>query len=205
MGMFDTFHVSVPDHGHGRELAVQSKAFACLLDDYRLGDFVEFEQAAPQGVSAFVEDHKQDWRDPACPLEWVVLLIVDGCFLDSFVTDSEAHARLAADTLTRVWAEPERQAAAFKQHARAHHDARQNQQAALYRVARLLDDYAESQRPEPPRHRFLAALRHDFDQQSWDWALAAILAELPALDEHLPEVYRVADALQTAQGEQNPE
>lgn len=88
MGMFDTFHTQ----DRGRQLAVQSKQFAQGLDDYRLGDFVDFDRPTPQGVTAWIEDHKQDWRDPDCPLEWAVLLLVDGCFVDAYVTDSEAGA-----------------------------------------------------------------------------------------------------------------
>jgi hypothetical protein len=93
MGMFDTFHI------RDRRLAVQSKQFAQVPDDYHLGDFVSFEQATPRGVTAWIEDHKQDWLDPDCPLEWIVLPLVDGCFLDAYVTDTEADARRVADVM----------------------------------------------------------------------------------------------------------
>lgn len=96
MGMFDTFHIQDRD----RELAVQSNCFACMLDDYRIGDFVSFDHGTPSGVSAWIEDHKQDRHDPACPMEWVVILLVDGCFLDAYVADSETDARQAANFLT---------------------------------------------------------------------------------------------------------
>ena len=51
MGMFDTFHIQ----DRGRQLTVQSKQFAQVLGEYRLGDFVGFDQATPTGVR--VSDH----------------------------------------------------------------------------------------------------------------------------------------------------
>jgi hypothetical protein len=96
MSMFDTFHI----HDRGRELAVQSKHFACLLDEYRIGDFVSFDHGTPTGITAWIEDHKHNWRDPTCPVEWAVILLVDGCFLDAYVADSETDARQAANFLT---------------------------------------------------------------------------------------------------------
>ena len=67
MGMFDTFHFK----NQGRQFAVQSKEFACILNDYRLGDFVEYEtDAAPRCVLTYIGDHKQDWSDAAC--DWAI-------------------------------------------------------------------------------------------------------------------------------------
>ncbi|MBI5331862.1 MAG: hypothetical protein HZB71_14775 [Betaproteobacteria bacterium] len=48
MGMFDTFHIQ----DRGRNLDVQSKQFARVLNNYRLGDFVLFDAETPSGVSA---------------------------------------------------------------------------------------------------------------------------------------------------------
>lgn len=97
--MFDTFHIQ----DRGRQLAVQSKQCARVLDEYQLGDFVTFEQATPKGVTAWIEDHKQDWRAPAYPLEWIVPLLVDGCFLDTYVVNTEADARQVAEVMTKLW------------------------------------------------------------------------------------------------------
>lgn len=204
MGMFDTFHLQ----DRGRELPVQSKQFACVLDNYHLGDFVRFDQATPQGVAAWIEDHKQDWSTPTCPLEWVVLLLVDGCFLDAFVTDTETGARQAADVMVKLWQSPERQAEAFRRHALAHYDARTSQAQALDRIAALLRDYVDWQtrkekgEPDPGLFRLF---RHDFEKEDWDWAIARMLLELPEYRGRVPESYAVRAEMEAAnpkQGEQ---
>jgi len=59
MGMFDTFHIQ----DCGRQLAVQSKQFAQVLGEYRLGDFVDFKQAVPSGVATWSVGHQQ-YRSP---------------------------------------------------------------------------------------------------------------------------------------------
>jgi hypothetical protein len=56
MGMFDTFYLQV----NGRTLDVQSREFACFLDDYRLGDFVSSEWATPIGITAYIEEYKSN-------------------------------------------------------------------------------------------------------------------------------------------------
>lgn len=119
MGMFDTFNIQ----DRGRQLAVQSKHFACLLDEYRIGDFVSFDHGTPTGITAWIEDHKHDWRDPTCPVEWVVILLVDGCFLDAYVADSETDGWQAATVMVKLWQAPEHQAEALKRHVREHCEA----------------------------------------------------------------------------------
>lgn len=194
MGMFDTFHIQ----HQGRLLKVQTKQFANVLNDYNPGDFVDFEHATPKGVTAWIEDHKQDWRDPACPLEWVVLLLVDGCFLDAYVTESQADARLAAETMVKLWQEPERQAEAFRRHAQAHYEARTHQQHALDQLGALLRDYADWEKRKAegkdPKPR-LAFLWHDFDTEGWDWAVARLLLGLEEYKGRVPARYAVADEM----------
>lgn len=200
MGMFDTFHIQ----DQGRRLAVQSKQFARVLNDYRLGDFVEYETAAPRGVQTYIEDHKQDWHDPACPLIWVVLLLVDGCFLDAFVAQDEAEARNAAEVMGKLWQSPERQAEAFQRHAHAHYQTRLSQQHALDRVSRLLHDHIEWQEREAKGEadtRLFRFMRHDFGKETWDWAIARLLLELPEYREHVPACYAVGAELEAV----NPE
>lgn len=195
MGMFDTFHIQ----DRGRRLAVQSKQFAQGLDDYHLGDFVSFDQATPQGVTAWVEDHKQDWRDPACPLEWIVLLLVDGCFLDAYVTDTEADAKRVADVMVKLWQSPERQAEAFKRHARDHHDARMRYWRTLGEVSALLRDYDEWNQEKTQgktKKRHFAFSRYDFDKEGWDWHLARLLLEQEEFREGVPVRYLVAQELE---------
>lgn len=191
MGMFDTFHVP----HRGRDLAVQTKHFANVLNDYRLGDFVLFDADPPRGVNAYIEDHKEDWRDQGCALEWVVLLLVDGCYLDAFVSQDKADAEAVAETMVKLWQAPERQAQAFALHARAHHAARERQTGALDRLVSLLGDYNDGQsnqdNPQPPA-RFPFPPRHDFDQESWDAAIAHLLLDLPEYRDAVPEHYAVA-------------
>lgn len=195
MGMFDTFHIQ----DRGRQLAVQSKQFAQVLGEYRLGDFVDFDQATPTGVTAWIEDHKQDWRDPASPQEWVVILLVDGCFLDAYVAETEADARQAADVMIKLWQSPERQAEALKRHAHDHYDARMRYRRTLEQISALLRDYAawEQDKVEgkDTGERRFAFLRHDFDQEDWDWALAKLLLKQEAIKEHVPAKYAVAAKL----------
>jgi hypothetical protein len=192
MGMFDTFHIQ----DQGRRLAIQSKEFACILNDYRLGDFVEYETAvAPRGVLTYIEDHKQNWSDTACPTEWIVLLLVNGCFLDAFVAGNEVEARNAAEVMVKLWQSPERQAEAFERHARAHYQTLTTQQHALDRVSKLLRDYAEWQERDAKgvadTHRF-GFMRHDFNKETWDWAIARLLMKLPEYQEWVPAGYGVA-------------
>ncbi len=205
MGMFDTFHVQ----DRGRVLQVQSKQFARVLNDYRLGDFVEFDAETPRGVQAWVEDHKEDWTDPACPVEWIVLLLVNGCFLDAFVTPDATEARNAADLMVKLWQSPERQAEAFQRHARAHYQARITQQRTLGRISRLLHDHVEWQEREAKgevdtnRWRFM---RYDFGKETWDWAIARLLLNLPEYREQVPAGYAVALQLEMRndEGTQTP-
>jgi hypothetical protein len=195
MGMFDTFHIQ----DQGRRLAVQSKQFAGMLADYRLGDFVEYESTAPHGVQTNIEDHKQDWSDPACPTEWIVLLLIEGCFLDAYVARDEAEAHNAAEVMAKLWQSPERQAEALQRHARAHFQALTAQQRTLDRVSGLLRDYAEWQEREAKGEvdtSFFGFMRHDFSKETWDWAIARLLLELPEYRERVPAGYGVAMELE---------
>jgi len=190
MGMFDTFHI----HHQSRELAVQSKQFANVLNHYLPGDFVLFDAKTPRGVTAWIEDHKQDWHNPDCPKEWIVLLLVDGCFLDAFVAQGETEARNTAEIMTRLWQSPERQAEALQRHAHAHYQARITQQRALDRISRLLHDHVEWQEREAKGEadtRMFGFMRHDFSKETWDWAIARLLLELPEYREHVPACYAV--------------
>lgn len=204
MGMFDTFHIQ----DRGRELAVQSKRFACLLDDYRIGDFVSFDHGTPTGITAWVEDHKHDWRDPTCPVEWAVILLVDGCFLDAYVADSEADARQAATVLVKLWQAPERQAEALKRHAREHYDARMRYRGALGEISALLSDYADLERQktegQDTTERRFAFMRHDFEAESWDWHLARLLSRLEEFREAMPAKYAVPVELDNVSGGHQP-
>ncbi|MDP2786649.1 MAG: hypothetical protein Q8O79_01020 [Pseudomonadota bacterium] len=194
MGMFDTFHIQ----DQGRRLAVQSKQFARMLGDYRRGDFVEYETTAPRGVQTCIEDHKQDWSDLACPTEWIVLLLIEGCFLDAYVASDEAEARNAADVMAKLWQSPERQAEAFQRHARAHYQALTTRQRALDRVSGLLRDYAKWQEREAKGEAdtsFFGFMRHDFNKETWDWAIARLLLELPEYREWVPAGYGVGAVL----------
>ena len=201
MGMFDTFHIQ----DQGRDLAVQSKEFACILNNYRLGDFVEYEtDVVPRGVLAYIEDHRQNWSDTTCPKEWIVLLLVNGCFLDAFVAGDEVEARNAAEVMVKLWQSPERQAEAFQRHALAHYQTLTNQKCALDRVSKLLRDYAEWQEREAKAEadsRLFGFMRHDFGKETWDWAIARMLIELPEYREWVPAGYAVVKELEAL----NPE
>jgi len=200
MGMFDTFHIQ----HQGRHLAIQSKQFANMLADYRLGDFVEFEITAARGVQTYIEDHKQNWSDPACPTDWIVLLLVDGCFLDAFVAPDKAAAENAGQLMTRLWQSPVRQAEAFQRHARAHFQAMTTQQRALDRVSSLLRNYAEWQEREAKGEvdtSFFGFMRHDFSKETWDWAIARLLLELPEYREWVPAGYGLGKALDAINNE----
>ena len=195
MGMFDTFHIQDQD----RHLAIQSKQFACILNDYRLGDFVEYEtDVVPRGVLAYIEDHKQNWSDSTCPKEWIALLLVNGCFLDAFVADDEVEARKVAEVMVRLWQSPERQAEAFERHAQAHYQALTGQKHALDRVNKLLRDYAEWQAREAKGETDTSPfsfMRHDFNKETWDWAIARLLKALPEYREWVPGCYAVGAEL----------
>lgn len=196
MGMFDTFHVQ----DRGRTLEVQTKHFAKTLGEYRLGDFIDFEQATPCGVTIWIEVHKQDWRDPACPLEWVVILLVDGCYLDAYVAETEADARQVAEVMVKLWQSPERQAEAMKRHAHDHYDTRIRYQRALEQISALLHDYverekAQSEGKDTTEHR-LSFFHYDFDKESWDWHLARLLLEQDEFREFVPATYFVAVSLE---------
>jgi hypothetical protein len=197
MGMFDTFQIQ----DQGRSLAVQSKQFANMLADYRLGDFVEYEAAAPRGVQTYIEDYKHDWSDPTCPTEWIVLLLVEGCFLDAYVTRDEAEARNVAEVMAKLWQSPERQAEAFQRHGRTHFQTLRTRKRALDRVSGLLRDYAEWREREAKGEadtRFLGFMRHDFSKETWDWAIARLLLELPEYRERVPAGYGVGAELEVA-------
>jgi hypothetical protein len=203
MGMFDTFHIQ----DKGRLLAVQSKQFACILNNYRLGDFVEYETTTPRGIQTCIEDHKQNWRDATCPVEWIVLLLVDGCFLDAFVAKDEADARNTAEVMVKLWQSPERQAEAFLHHARAHYQTMTTQASALDRISRLLNDYAEWQASKPEDEAgtsLFGFMRHDFEKESWEWAIARLLLELPEYREQVPVEYAVGLELKSAAGGDRP-
>jgi hypothetical protein len=202
MGMYDTFYLQ----DNGRTLDVQSKAFARILGEYHLGDFVNFDQPAPSGVTAYIEDHKQDWQDPTCPVEWVVLVLVDGCFVDSFVAPSQSDAQQAADVMAKLWAVPERQAEAFKRFARSHFVQGAEFRHVLNQVLRLLQDYANRNQQEIEPYKLPPFMQHDFDKESWDMALARLLSLIPEFAADLPASYGVALALENNkanhQGEQ---
>jgi hypothetical protein len=185
MGMFDTFYLQ----DNGRRLAVQSHEFACFLDDYHLGDFVSFEGAAPMGVTAYIEEHKINWQDPNCPAEWVVLLIVDSCFVDGFVASSKSEAQHAADIMVKLWASPERQAEAFKRFAKTHFAKRTEFDHGLSKALRLVCDYDDWSTKGAEKNKLLSFLRHDFDKESWDLGLARMLSAIPEFAQHLPEHY----------------
>lgn len=187
MGMFDTFHIQ----DQGRQLAIQSKRFARILSDYRLGDFVEFDITAAPGVQTYIEDHKQNWSDPACRTEWIVLLLVDGCFLDAFVAPDKAAAENAGQLMTRLWQSPVRQAEAFQRYARIHYKTRIAQQRALEQASRLLRDYVEWKQRETKGEvdtSLFGFMRHDFSKESWDRAIARLL-EMPEYREWVPVEY----------------
>ncbi|MBK6741775.1 MAG: hypothetical protein IPG66_01900 [Hydrogenophilales bacterium] len=192
MGMFDTFHIQ----DRGRELAVQTKQFARVLDEYRLGDFVDFDAETPHGVRAYIEDYKNDYNDLTCPMEWVVILLVDGCFLDAYVAETEANARQTADVMVKLWQSPERQTEALKRHARSHYNARMRHQRALGQISALLHDYAEWEQQKAEgkdtTERRFAFMRYDFDKKSWDWHLARLLLGQEIFTEHVPTKYAVA-------------
>jgi hypothetical protein len=192
MGMFDTFHVQDND----RTVCVQTNQFACLLDEYRIGDLVDFEPPQTSGITAYIEDHRQDYRDDNCPIEWIVLLIVDGCFVDSFVAQSQEEAKTAADVMVKLWSTSERQCEFFKQYASIHYKKRLEFNRALDRALRLLRDYAkyEAARNEPEKktQALWHFMRHDFEKESLDKALAKILIGLPEYKEFIPEVYSAA-------------
>jgi hypothetical protein len=192
MGMFDTFHVQDND----RTLCVQTKQFACLLDDYRIGDLVDFEPPQPSGITAYIEDHRQDYRDENCPIEWVVLLIVDGCFVDSFVAQSQEEAQTAADVMVKLWSTSERQCEFFKRYSSIHYKKRLEFNRALDRALRLLRDYAENEATKNDSAKktdaFWSFMRHDFKKESLDEALAQILICLPHYKEFIPEIYSAA-------------
>ncbi len=190
MGMFDTFYIQ----DQGRSLAVQSKQFANMLADYRLGDFVEYEATAPRGVQSYIEDHKQNWSDPACPTEWIVLLLIEGCFLDAYVAGDETEARNVADVMVKLWLSPERQTEAFQRYARAHFQTLKTRNRALDRVSGLLRDYAGWQEREAKGEvdtSFFGFMRHDFSKETWDRAIARLLLELPEYRERVPAGYGV--------------
>jgi hypothetical protein len=195
MGMFDTFHI----HDQGRHLAVQSKQFACILNDYQLGDFVVYETTTPHGLQTCIGDYKNNWTDPACPTEWIVLLLVNGCFLDAYIAGDEAEARNTAEVMAKLWQSPERQAEAFQRHARAHYQTLTTQTGSLDRISRLLHDYAELQKRaakgETDTSRF-SFMRHDFSKESWDWAIARVLLKLPEYRERVPANYAVGAELE---------
>lgn len=198
MGMFDTFYLQ----DKGRTLKVQSKTFACTLGEYHLGDFVDFDPPAPSGITAYVEDHKQNWGDPACPIEWVVLILIDGCFVDSFIAPSQSEAQQAADVMVKLWAAPERQLEAFKGYARNHFDQRTEFSHALSKVLRLLQDYADRSQHETEPRQSLRFMQHDFDKESLDMALARLLSSIPEYAAYLPASYLVALELENSKGEQ---
>jgi hypothetical protein len=185
MGMFDTFYLQ----DKGRTLAVQSKAFACVLDDYRLGDFVSFEISTPAGITAYIEEHKQNWQDASCPLEWIVLLIVDACFIDGFVASSKSEAQHAANVMVKLWSSPERQAEAFKRFANTHFSKRLTFDRGLGQALRLVRDFDEWSIKGNEKNKPFAFLRHDFDEESWDLGLARVLNSIPEYAPHLPAPY----------------
>lgn len=166
--MFDTFYLQYKD----RTLAVQSKAFACFLDDYRLGDFVNFEMPTPAGITAYIEQYRHDWQDASCQLEWIVLLIVDACFVDGFVASSKSEAQHAADVMVKLWASPERQAEAFKRFATTHFSKRTEFDRGLSQALRLVCDFVEWSGKGTEKNKLFDFLCHDFDLESWDLALA---------------------------------
>ncbi len=197
MSMYDTFYLC----DKGRTLAVQSKAFVKALNEYRLGDFVLFDQPTPLGITAYIEDFNENNSDASCPVEWAVLLLVDGCFLDSYVAPSQSEAQQAADAMAKLWTVPERQLEAFKLHARDHYDARCKQHQALGLVFRLLRDYdAWQQKKTDGTQTGFGFMQHDFDKEDWDFALARRLAEIPEYATLMPTKYRVALILEDGQG-----
>jgi hypothetical protein len=198
MGMFDTFYLQ----DNGRTLAVQSREFACFLDDYRLGDFVSFEGAAPMGVTAYIEDHKANWQDANCPVEWIVLLLVDSCFLDGFVASSKSEAQHAADIMVKLWASPERQAEAFKRFAKAHFAKRTEFDRGLGSALGLVRDYNDWSVKGAEKNNPFRFLRHDFDKESWDLGLARMLSAIPEFAAHLPENYLARFKAEAEQHEQ---
>jgi hypothetical protein len=183
--MIDTFYLQ----DKGRTLAVQSKAFACFLDDYRLGDFVTFEMATPAGITAYIEQYRHDWQDASCQDEWIVLLIVDACFVDGFVASSKSEAQHAADAMVKLWASPERQAEAFKRFANTHFSKRTELDRGLSQALRLVCDFDEWSSKGTEKNKLFGFLRHDFDLESWDLGLARMLNSIPEYAERLPAQY----------------
>ncbi len=185
MGMFDTFYLQ----DNGRTLAVQSKAFACFLDDYRLGDFVNFEMSTPTGITAYIEQYRHDWQDAFCQDEWIVLLIVDACFVDGFVASSKSEAQHAAEVMVKLWESPERQAEAFKRFANTHFSKRTEFGWGLGQALRLVCDFDEWSSKGTEKNKLFGFLCHDFDLESWDLGLARILNSIPEYAERLPAQY----------------
>jgi len=178
-----------------------------MLGDYRLGDFVEYETTAPRGVQTYIEDYKHDWSDPTCPTEWIVLLLIEGCFLDAYVASDEAEARNVAEVMAKLWQSPERQAEAFQRNARAHFQTLRTQKRALDRVSGLLRDFVKWQEREAQGEeavtRLLGFMRHDFSKETWDWAIAQLLLELPEYREWVPAGYGVGFEKRNESKEEN--
>lgn len=91
MGMFDSFYTEF----EGKEHWAQTKAFACALKHYRIGDAVEGRSLTIQrGVSAHIEDTCGKGVPP-----WVVFLLHDGIYVDYGWAQSEEGAKQVAREL----------------------------------------------------------------------------------------------------------
>ena len=112
MGVFDSFFVPY----QGKEVEVQSKQFARVLAEYRLGDFVEIDHSLVHEVQAFVENMYLPDSHP----RWCVLLLFNNCFVDYLICDEEAVALNATVVMTAMWQQPERQVAAMLKFAQQH-------------------------------------------------------------------------------------
>ena len=88
-----------------------------------------------------------------------------------------------------------------RHHARAHHQTLTSRTRALDRISRLLNDYAEWQAHQSggaADTSLFGFMRHDFDKETWDWAIARLLLELPEYRDQVPVGYAVGAEVETA-------
>lgn len=93
MGMFDSFRTEF----EGSEHLAQTKAFACMLANYRIGDdVVGNSRAVHQGASAHIEETYGKGVPP-----WVILLLHDGIYVDyGWAASEEEAGRVAQEMIT---------------------------------------------------------------------------------------------------------
>jgi len=89
MGMFDSFYIELD----GREQEIQSKRFDCVLEHYRLGDWVS---GSLPGVRAYFDSlwldatGKQVYQEPDCARKTTVFIVLaQGVFVEYQIHESE--------------------------------------------------------------------------------------------------------------------